>query len=140
MRALGLDVGMKTIGVAVSDELGLAAHPVLTIARQGTVRDVARLVSMAAEREVRAVVVGLPLELSGAEGRRVRRVRVLIDALRQALPADIPIHEWDERFSTAAVERMLIEADVSRQRRKQVIDKQAAAYILQGWLDAHRPR
>jgi len=140
MRALGLDVGMKTIGVAVSDELGLAAHPVLTIARQGTVRDVARLVTMAAEREVRAVVVGLPLELSGEEGRRVRRVRVLIDALRQALPADIPIHEWDERFSTAAVERMLIAADVSRARRKQVIDKQAAAYILQGWLDAHRPR
>jgi putative Holliday junction resolvase len=140
MRALGLDVGMKTIGVAVSDELGLAAHPVLTIARQGTVRDVARVVAMAAEREVRAVVVGLPLELSGEEGRRVRRVRVLIDALRQALPADIPIHEWDERFSTAAVERMLIAADVSRQRRKQVIDKQAAAYILQGWLDAHRPR
>ena len=140
MRALGLDVGMKTIGVAVSDELGLAAHPVLTIAREGTVRDVARLVAMAAEREVRAVVVGLPLELSGEEGRRVRRVRVLIDALRLALPADIPIHEWDERFSTAAVERMLIQADVSRQRRKQVIDKQAAAYILQGWLDAHRPR
>jgi putative holliday junction resolvase len=138
MRALGLDVGMKTIGVAVSDELGLAAHPVTTLARQGTVRDVARLVAMAAEREARAVVVGLPLELSGEEGRRVRRVRVLIDALRAALPPDIPIHEWDERFSTAAVERFLIEADVSRQRRKQVIDKQAAAYILQGWLDAHR--
>lgn len=140
MRALGLDVGMKTIGVAVSDELGLAAHPVLTIAREGTVRDVARLVAMAAEREVQAVVVGMPLELSGEEGRRARRVRVLIDALRAALPAEIPIHEWDERFSTAAVERMLIQADVSRQRRKQVIDKQAAAYILQGWLDAHRPR
>lgn len=140
MRALGLDVGMKTIGVAVSDELGLAAHPVLTIARQGTAPDVARVVAMAAEREVRAVVVGLPLELSGEEGRRARRVRVLIDALRQALPADVAIHEWDERFSTAAVERMLIQADVSRQRRKQVIDKQAAAYILQGWLDAHRQR
>ena len=140
MRALGLDVGMKTIGVAVSDELGLAAHPVLTIARQGTAPDVARVVAMAAEREARAVVVGLPLELSGDEGRRARRVRVFIDALRAALPADVAIHEWDERFSTAAVERMLIEADVSRQRRKQVIDKQAAAYILQGWLDAHRAR
>lgn len=138
MRALGLDVGMKTIGVAVSDELGLAAHPVTTLARQGTVRDVARLVGLAAEREVQAVIVGLPLELSGEEGRRVRRVRVLIDALRQALPVEVAIHEWDERFSTAAVERILIEADVSRQRRKQVIDKQAAAYILQGWLDAHR--
>ncbi|HWN71966.1 MAG TPA: Holliday junction resolvase RuvX [Haliangium sp.] len=138
MRALGLDVGMKTIGVAVSDELGLAAHPVTTIARQGTARDVARVVALAAEREARAVVVGLPLELSGEEGRRARRVRVLIDALRQVLPPDVAIHEWDERFSTAAVERMLIAADVSRQRRKQVIDKQAAAYILQGWLDANR--
>jgi putative Holliday junction resolvase len=138
MRALGLDVGMKTIGVAVSDELGLAAHPVTTLARQGTSRDVARLVALVAEREARAVVVGLPLELSGAEGRRARRVRVLIDALRQALPPDVAIHEWDERFSTAAVERLLIEADLSRQRRKQVIDQQAAAYILQGWLDAHR--
>jgi putative Holliday junction resolvase len=138
MRALGLDVGMKTIGVAVSDELGLAAHPVTTIARQGTRRDVAALVALVAEREAQAVVVGLPLELSGEEGRRVRRVRVLTDALRQALPAEVAIHEWDERFSTAAVERMLIAADVSRQRRKQVIDKQAAAYILQGWLDARR--
>lgn len=138
MRALGLDVGMKTIGVAASDELGLAAHPVETIARKGTAADVTRVLALAAEREVTDIVVGLPLELSGQVGRRARRVRVLIDALRQALGAGVTVHEWDERFSTVAVERVLIEADLSRRRRKQVIDKQAAAYILQGWLDARR--
>lgn len=138
MRALGLDVGSKTIGVAISDELGLAAHPVQVIARRGTVADVAKVSALIAEREISAVVVGLPLELSGAVGRRARRVRILIAALREALGAQVPVHEWDERFSTAAVERVLIDADLSRRRRKEVVDKQAAAYILQGWLDAER--
>lgn len=138
VRAMGLDIGMKTIGIAVSDELGLAAHPVETVARRGTAADVARVVALVAEREVAAVVVGLPLELSGQAGRRAQRVRLFADALRQALGDAVPIHEWDERFSTAAVERVLLDADLSRRRRKQVIDKQAAAYILQGWLDARR--
>jgi putative Holliday junction resolvase len=138
MRVIGLDVGQKTIGVAVSDELGLAAHPVLTIARAGMDADVAAVASLIAEREVGAVVVGLPLELSGAVGARARRVRVFMEALAIRLGDQIAIHEWDERFSTAAVERVLIEADLSRRRRKQVVDKQAAAFILQGWLDAAR--
>ncbi|WP_428264906.1 Holliday junction resolvase RuvX [Haliangium sp.] len=138
MRALGLDIGVKTIGVAASDELGLAAHPVETIARRGTEADVARVVALVAEREVGDVVVGLPLELSGQAGRRARRVRLFIDALGRALGDEVGVHEWDERFSTAAVERVLVDADLSRRRRKQVIDKQAAAYILQGWLDARR--
>lgn len=135
---MGLDVGSKTIGVAISDELGLAAHPVTVMARKGTQADVARLVALAAEREVEALVVGMPLDLSGQEGRRARQVRLFIDALRKGLPPGMDIHEWDERFSTAAVERVLIEADLSRQRRKELVDKQAAAYILQGWLDARR--
>jgi putative Holliday junction resolvase len=139
VRAMGLDVGMKTIGIAVSDELGFAAHPVSTLARAGTGADVAAVVALAAEREVAEVVVGWPIELDGREGPRARRVGVFIDALRAALPEQIGIHRWDERFSTVAVERVLIEADLSRRRRKQVIDKQAAAYILQGWLDARRP-
>ena len=138
MRALGLDVGSKTIGLALSDGLGLAAHPLMTLERAGTSRDVARLAELIAEHEVTDVVVGLPLELSGKVGHRARRVRVLSDALTAALPT-IVMHEWDERFSTAAVERVLLGADVSRAKRKRVIDKQAAAYILQGWLDAHRP-
>ncbi|GAB4511691.1 MAG: Holliday junction resolvase RuvX [Haliangiales bacterium] len=138
MRALGLDVGMKTIGVAIGDELGLAAHPLETIARAGAAADVARVAALVAEREVSTVVVGLPLELSGQEGRRVRRVRAFTAQLAAQLGADVPIREWDERFSTAAVERVLIDADVSRRRRKAVVDKQAAAFILQGWLDAQR--
>lgn len=138
MRVLGLDVGSKTIGVALSDELGYAAHPVETLRRQGTAADAERVRAMVEERGASAVVVGLPFELSGEVGPRAKRVRVLIAALRDALGDAVPVHEWDERFSTAAVERVLIEADVSRKKRKQVIDKQAAAYILQGWLDANR--
>lgn len=138
MRAMGLDVGMKTIGVAISDELGLAAHPVETIARRGTGNDVARVSELVSEREVEQIVVGLPLELSGAVGRRAQRVRVFSQALEAALGDRVRFHEWDERFSTVAVERVLIEADLSRRRRKQIIDQQAAAYILQGWLDANR--
>jgi putative Holliday junction resolvase len=135
---MGLDVGMKTIGIAVSDELRLAAHPVTTIERAGTAPDAARVAALVAEREVGDVVVGWPLELDGREGLRVRRVAVFEEALRAALPESVTMHRWDERFSTAAVERVLIEADLSRRRRKQVVDQQAAAYILQGWLDARR--
>ena len=137
-RAMGLDMGVKKIGVAISDELGLAAHPVVVLIRRGTTADVQAVLDLIREREVREVVVGLPLELSGAVGRRARRVRLFSSALRERLPPDIGLHEWDERFSTAAVERVLLDADMSRQRRKDVVDKQAAAYILQGWLDARR--
>jgi len=131
---------MKTIGVAVSDELGYAAHPERVLARKGTAPDVAAVLDLIRAREAVAVVVGLPYELSGAIGPRAKRVRVFTDALRAALPAGVELHEQDERFTTALAERVLIEGDVSRARRKDVIDKQAAAVILQGWLDARRPR
>lgn len=84
------------------------------------------------------MVVGIPYELSGKEGPRARRVRVLVDALRAALPAGVELHEQDERFTTAEAERVLVSAKVSRERRREVIDQQAAALILQGWLDARR--
>jgi putative holliday junction resolvase len=135
---MGLDVGSKTIGVAVSDELGLAAHPVTVIARAGTRPDVATVTALLGSHGASAVVIGIPYELSGREGPRAKRVRVFLDALRAALPAEVPIHEEDERFSTVAAERVLIDADLSRRRRKEVIDKQAAAVILQGWLDRRR--
>jgi putative Holliday junction resolvase len=135
---MGLDVGSKTIGVAISDELGYAAHPVTTVARRGTAIDAAAIAALAAEREVQHVVVGWPLELSGQVGPRARRVQVLIDAVRERLPPAVELHTWDERFSTVAVERVLIDADLSRRRRRQVVDRQAAAYILQGWLDGRR--
>ena len=140
VRSLGLDVGTKTIGVALSDALGYAAHPLVVLPRTGTLSDVAAVEGLVTEHEVEALVVGLPLELSGKEGHRARRVKVLIDALAAHFGERLAVHEWDERFSTAAVERILIEADMSRAKRKKVVDKQAAAYILQGWLDANRPR
>jgi len=135
---MGLDVGSKTIGVAISDELGIAANPVATVSRRGTAADATTIASLASDREVGEVVVGWPLELSGAVGPRARRVQVFIDALRAALPDRVGLHTWDERFSTVAVERVLLDADLSRRRRRQVVDRQAAAYILQGWLDARR--
>lgn len=138
MRALGLDVGSKTIGVAISDELGLAAHPDRVLARAGTAGDVAAVLALIRERAVEEVVVGLPYELSGAIGPRARRVAVFTEALRRALPPGVGLHEVDERFTTAAAERVLLAGDVSRARRKDVIDKQAAAVILQGWLDGRR--
>jgi putative Holliday junction resolvase len=129
---------MKTIGVAISDALGLAANPLHTIERKGTARDVAAIQALCAEYQVEHLVVGWPLELSGKIGPRAKRVQVLIDALRATLPQTLPIETWDERFTTVAVERVLVDADLSRRRRKEVIDKQAAAYILQGWLDARQ--
>ena len=138
VRALGLDVGSKTIGVAISDELGIAAHPRTTLPRAGTDADVASLLALIAELGASAVVVGIPFELSGREGPRAKRVRVLVDALRAALPTEVELHDWDERFSTAEAERVLLEADLSRARRKEVVDQAAAAVILQGWLDARR--
>lgn len=138
MRCLGLDVGTKTIGVAMSDALGMAAHPLLVLPRAGTKLDVAAVEELVDEHEVVAIVVGLPLELSGKVGHRARRVKVLTDALSEKFEGRLPVHEWDERFSTSAVERVLIDADMSRAKRKKVIDKQAAAYILQGWLDCNR--
>jgi putative holliday junction resolvase len=139
VRALGLDVGMKTIGLAISDELGLAAHGLQVISRRGTAADVAAVAAEIAARQVTAVVIGIPYELSGREGPRARRVRVFFDALRQGISTGVEWHEQDERFSTRFAERALLEANLSRAKRKSVIDQQAAAVILQGWLDAQRP-
>lgn len=133
---LGLDVGSKTIGIAVSDDLGIAAHPLMTLARVGTKGDVTVLERLVASERAVAVVVGLPLTLDGEIRLRARRVMVLVDALKARLA--VPVETWDERFSTAAAMRVLIEADLSRARRKEVIDRQAATYILQGWLDARQ--
>jgi putative Holliday junction resolvase len=136
VRVLGLDVGSKTIGVAASDELGLLAHARVTLARQGTRADVETVAAEVAREEAVRVVVGLPLTLEGEVGPRAKRVLVFVEALRARLA--VPVETWDERFSTAAVERALIESGVRRARRKEVIDQEAAAFILQGWLDAHR--
>lgn len=138
MRALGLDVGSKTIGVAVSDPGGALASPRQVLARRGTKEDVVAVAALARDTSARHVVVGLPLELDGSVGHRARLVQRFVAALEpvlQDLPEAPAIHTWDERFSTAGAERALLEADLSRARRKQVIDAAAAQFILQGWLD-----
>jgi putative holliday junction resolvase len=134
MRVLGLDVGSKTIGVAVTDELGVCAHALTTLARQGTVKDVARVVELLREHGCERAVVGLPYEPDGSEGQRARRVRVFIDALAAA---GVAVETWDESFSTVEAEEILLRADLSRKKRKKVIDRLAAQVILQGWLERH---
>jgi putative Holliday junction resolvase len=138
VRALGLDVGTKTIGLAMTDEANIAAHPLAVLPRTGNSRDSARIAALVAEHGITDVIVGLPYELSGRIGHRARRVRELVAALRAALGEAVACHEQDERFTTAQAERVLIEADVSRAKRREVIDRQAAALILQAWLDATR--
>lgn len=140
MRALGLDVGTKTIGVAITDEANIAAHPLAVLPRTGNSRDSERIAALVAEHGITDVIVGLPYELSGRVGHRARRVRELVAALREAVGAAVACHEQDERFTTAEAQRVLLEADVSRARRREVIDRQAAALILQAWLDATRAR
>jgi putative Holliday junction resolvase len=137
MRALGLDVGSKTIGLALTDEAGIAAHPLTVLARVGNAGDAAAIAALVAEHGVTEVVVGMPFELSGRVGHRARRVQGFLKVLVAALGA-VPVHEQDERFTTAEAQRVMIEADVSRARRRAVIDQQAAALILQTWLDARR--
>jgi putative holliday junction resolvase len=122
----------------VTDEAEIAAHPLEVLARGGTDTDVSAISTLVANLDITDVVVGMPFELSGKVGHRARRVQVFAHALRAKLPAAVKLHERDERFTTAEAERVLLDADLSRGRRKQVIDQQAAALILQGWLDAHK--
>lgn len=137
-RALGLDVGSKTIGVAVTDEAGIAAHPVKVIERAGVASDVSAIQTLVGELDIGNVVVGMPYDLSGRIGHRAKRVQEFANALRAALPAAVELHEQDERFTTAEATRVLLDADLSRAKRKAVIDQQAAALILQAWLDRKR--
>jgi putative Holliday junction resolvase len=143
MRALGLDVGSKTIGIAVADPSGTIASARTILARKGHTADVAAVLELVRSEAVGTIVVGLPLELDGQVGHRARLVQrfvAVLEAALKLLPAPVTLYTWDERFSTAAAERTLLEADVSRARRKLSIDALAAQFILQGWLDAQRRR
>jgi putative holliday junction resolvase len=136
----GLDLGEKTIGVAVSDIFRSVATPVLTIRRVKFTEDAAALLALVAERQVAGLVLGLPRNMDGSEGPRCQSTRAFARNLARLTP--LPIAFWDERLSTVAAERALLEADTSRKRRSQVIDHVAAGYILQGVLDrlAHLAR
>jgi putative holliday junction resolvase len=130
---IGLDLGSKTIGVAASDPDRRIAAPVETIARKKFSLDAARILALAAERRAVGLVLGLPVNMDGSEGPRAQATRAF--ARNLARVTELPIALWDERLSTAAVERALIAADLSRAKRKAVIDQHAAAFILQGALD-----
>ena len=129
----GLDLGDKTIGLAVSDLRRQVATPVLVIRRVKFTEDAARLMGLVAERQIAGIVLGLPLNMDGSEGPRVQSTRAFARNLMKL--TDLPITYWDERLSTVAAERALLEADTSRKRRSEVIDQVAAGYILQGALD-----
>jgi putative Holliday junction resolvase len=130
---VGLDLGTKTIGVAVSDPDRRLATGVTTLSRQNFSKDATQLLAVAGERRAAGFVLGLPINMDGSEGPRAQSTRAFARNLSKL--TDLPIAFWDERLSTAAVERALIEADASRARRKAVIDEHAAIYILQGALD-----
>ena len=130
---IGLDLGTKTIGVATSDPDRRLATAVETVARKTFTADAARILALAAERKAAGFVLGLPVNMDGSEGPRAQSTRAF--ARNLARLTELPIALWDERLSTAAVERELIAADVSRGKRKAVVDQHAAVFILQGALD-----
>jgi len=135
-KLLGLDLGTKTIGVAISDGMRYSATPLETIARTKFTADADRLKVLIAENAAVAIVLGLPLNMDGSEGPRVQSTRAFARNLAKLV--EIPIVFWDERLSTSAVTRTLIEADVRRDKRAEVVDKLAASYILQGALERLR--
>lgn len=130
---MGLDLGTKTIGVALSDVLRGVATPVETVKRKKFGVDAARLLEIAKARNVAAILLGLPRNMDGSEGPRCQSTRAFARNLSQL--TDLPIGYWDERLSTVAAERALLESDTSRKRRAELIDNVAASYILQGALD-----
>jgi putative Holliday junction resolvase len=137
-RVLGLDVGSKRIGLAVSDLLGITAQGLETIHRQNKRLDFGQLEKVIREYEVTAIVVGYPLRMSGAEGIQAEKMQRFAEELRQRFP--VPVHLWDERLSSAQANRLLRETDMSIKRRGEVVDQMAAVLILQSWMDARGSR
>ncbi|HSE83052.1 MAG TPA: Holliday junction resolvase RuvX [Thermodesulfobacteriota bacterium] len=134
MRILALDVGTKTIGVAVSDELGIAAHGVTTIKRTELKRDLETLRKIIDEYNPSEILVGIPYNSDGTVSKRGKEILKFAEKLKKTFP--IPVEFWDESFSTVRAEEVLLEADLSRRKRKKVIDKIAAVFILEDYLRA----
>ena len=137
MRIMALDVGDKTIGVAASDALKLTAQGIEVIKRTGGKKDFVRLAELVETLEISTVVIGFPKNMNGTIGERGEITQQFATKLSERIP-QVKVRLWDERLSTVAAEKSLIAADVSRQKRKQVIDKMAAVFILQGYLDKIR--
>ena len=137
-RIMGLDIGEARIGIALTDLLQTIASPFETLRRKGFLKDVEAILAIAAEREVGLIVAGLPLSMDGTENAQCLRVREFMDALSER--TDIPVEWMDERFTTVSAERVLLDADVSRAGRKKVVDKIAAAIILDHYLSRRKAR
>lgn len=135
-RIMALDYGERRIGVALSDPLRVMATPLLTLNRKSREVDLGILADLARAHEVGRIVVGLPIGMDGARGEQVRRVESFIEMVGRA--TGLPVDPWDERLTTAQAEKALLEGDVSRRRRREVIDQVAAVILLQSYLDARR--
>lgn len=135
-RVIGIDLGARRIGVAVTDGLGLTAQPHATIPRRGGQRDLDAIAAVVREQDAERVILGLPLSPEGERGRAALSAEAFAGRLRAVL--SVPVDLIDESFSTVEAEEVLLAADVSRARRREVVDKLAAAVILRRWLDAHR--
>jgi len=136
MRIMGLDVGTRTIGMAISDELGLTAQGFKTLRRKSMEDDFREIAAIMNQFEISKVVVGLPKNMNGTLGSQAETVLKWVEILKDRI--QVPVVTWDERLSTVGASRVLLEADVSRRKRKKVIDKLAAVLILQGYLDQSR--
>jgi len=134
MRILGIDFGTKTIGLAVSDELGMLAHGAGTIRRSSLKQDLAELEKRIKEYNIQKIVIGLPLNMDGSLGASAQQVLAFTENIRKQ--CKLPVETWDERLSTVEAQNILLEANMSRKKRKKIIDTVAASIILQGYLDS----
>ena len=137
-RLLGLDVGETTIGLALSDVRRRIASPFSTIERKKFTKDIEKLKAVISEQKIYGLVIGYPINMDGSLGGRTQSVRTFVSNISKQI--ELPMLLWDERLSTMAVEKMMIEADMSRKRRAELVDKLAASYILQGYLDKVRAK
>lgn len=135
-RILGLDVGSRRIGIAVSDALGITAQGLDTLQRRNKRHDLAALELLIREYGVRQIVVGLPLRMSGAEGTQSAKMQVFAEELRKRFR--LPVHLWDERLTSAEANRLLRETEISIEKRAKAVDRMAAVLILQGWMEGRR--
>jgi len=135
-RALGLDVGSRRIGIAVSDPLGITAQGLETLQRKNKRHDLEYFEKLVRDYGIKEIVVGLPLRMSGAEGTQAEKIRAFADDLRKRF--GLPVHLWDERLTSAEANRLLRETELSIEKRGQAVDRMAAILILQGWMDRRR--
>lgn len=134
MRIIGLDIGEKTIGIAICDPLGYTAQGITTIRRKGKKTDIEELKKLCSEYQVEEIIAGLPKNMNGTLGPQSEKIIKFCEFIKENL--DLPLNYWDERLTTVAANRAMLEADMSRSKRKKIVDKVAATYILQGYLDS----